>query len=240
MNKFGDQSGPKPSPFSTWIAPLAAPFVVVLIQHYLLPVAFLLPLSLVVILCYLALRLPPSAMLVWTAFYIAFGILAAQVEVEPPVTSAAWRPYVRSGFVAAGGITAILLAGHRVRMRRSNEALFKVIALLPSAVIISDVSGNILLLNDECRKLLADQLSGVSKLSFFTTFVAAKDQGREIAKYVGYFEREEGGPYAATLKTRGPQPMLLEVAITIVTLDKTRYAVTVVDQARREELVTAA
>jgi len=202
-------------------------------------VAFLLPLSLVVLLCYLALKLPPSAMLLWTVFYIAFGIIVAQVEPEPPVPSVALRPYVRSGFVLAGGTTAILLAAHRVRMRRSNQALFKVIALLPAPVIVSDISGNILLMNDQCRKLLADQLTEFSALSFFTTFVAAKDQGREIAKYVGYFERDDGGPYAAALKTRGPQPMVLEVVITIVTLDRTRYAVTVVDTARREELVAA-
>jgi hypothetical protein len=214
--------------------------VVLLVQNLWLPVAFLLPLSLVVMLCYLALRLSPSAMLLWTVFYIALGIVAAQVAPEPPVTIAALRPYVRSGFVLAGGITAILLAAHRVRMRRSNCTLFKVISLLPTPVIVSDVSGDILLMNDECRKLLVDQLSELGNLSFFTTFVPAKDQGREIAKYVGYFEREEGGPYAATLKTRGPQPLMLEVAITIVTLDQTHYAVTVVGRARRDELAAAA
>jgi PAS domain-containing protein len=233
-HQFGNQSPKESGVFIAWVIPLAVPFALWAIEFYTFPVSFLMPLVLVVLLCFLALHLPPSSVLSWTIVYAAMIILLAQVSVEPPPTSPALRPYVRSGFIFVGGITALLLAAHRVRMHKGNQALFKVISALPTAVIVSDVSGNILLMNDKCRTLLTGQLTEFSGLSFFSAFTAPHHQGREIEKYVSYFDREDGGPHTAVLRTRGAQPLVLNVVLTVVTLDHTRYAVTVIEKIAQE------
>jgi glucan phosphoethanolaminetransferase (alkaline phosphatase superfamily) len=231
--RFGNEDN-GPSVAISWVLPTAVPLLLWLAEYYVLPVTFLIPLGLVVFLCYLALRLKPSAIIFWTIAYMAFVILAAQIFVQPPPTNEALRPFVRSVFVFAGGTTAVFLAINRLRMRKSNAALLKVISVLPSPVIVSDISGNIFLMNDASRRLLASRISRFSGLSFFSAFVAPAQQGREIEKYISYFERDDEGSYAATLQTRGEEPLILDVMITIVTLDKTRYAVTAIEDVRQD------
>jgi hypothetical protein len=213
------------------IVPLAAPICLFFIEAYLVPLVFLMPLVLVLVLCYLAMRLSPRAVMFWMLFYIALVIVAAQISVEPEPVMAALRPYVRSGFVFAGGITAFLLASHRARMGKSNQALFKVISALPSPVVVSDISGNILLMNKQCQDLLARQHDPLSAVSFFSTFVSREDQGLEIQKYLKYFDAEDGDIFPAVLQTRGEPPLVLEVVITIVTLGNIRYAVMAIEKA---------
>ena len=242
-NKFRASTSPSEGWVTNWAVPLAAPVIAFLIQVYWIPVTFVLPLAVVITLCYLALKLSPRTVLVWMVVYVASVLIAAQLRVEPPPTSAAFRPFIRSGFVVAGGITAYLLAVNRIRLHGSNEALFQVISVLPSAVMVTDVSGNILLMNTHCVNLLEGHFNGVSSLSFFAAFTTRETQGREIEDYLKLFESGTNEPVAVTLRTRGEHSLALEVVITIVKSDRNRYAVIVVERswklpARKSEAVS--
>jgi hypothetical protein len=229
-NKFGPQLEDSPGWIIFWVVPFAAPFVLFLIESYLIPVSFLMPLLLVVLLCYLAMRLPPKVVLMWTFAYVAIVIVLALVAPETRQVSPAFRPLVRSGYILAGGATAFLLAAHRLQMKQSNAALFRLIALLPTSVIVSDVSGNVLLMNNECKKLLEGHVNQLADLSFFSAFTAREQQGREISKYVRYFEAGEEGPFPTVLQTRGERPLMLYATIAIMTVGLGRYAVTVIEK----------
>jgi hypothetical protein len=233
-NKFGPQSEKPPGWIVFWAVPFAAPFVLFLIEFYLIPVSFLMPLLLVVLLCYLAMQLPPKVVVLWMFAYVAIIIILALVAPETRQISPSFRPLVRAGYVLAGGVTAFLLAAHRLRMKQSNAALFRLIALLPTSVIVSDVSGNVLLMNNECKKLLEGHVNHLADISFFSAFTAREQQGREISKYVRYFEADEEGPFPTVLQTRGERPLMLYATIAIVTVGLGRYAVTVIEKVVEE------
>jgi PAS domain-containing protein len=228
---FGLKSENQVSIADFLVLPLLAPIVLLLIDCYLIPQAFLLPLMLVMTLSYLALRLPMTAVAGWAIVYMSTVLWISFHPVEPTQTLPYLRPYVRTAFILAGGVSACLLASHRTRLQKSNQALLNIISALPSAVVVSDISGYILLMNKECQRLLKGHADPLSGLSFFSTFIGYEDQGQEIGKYVAYFQSNEPGPFPAVLHTRGENPLTLHVSVTIITLDKIRYAMTVIEKA---------
>jgi PAS domain-containing protein len=239
INRLGFQFD-KPSSLADFLVlPLLAPVVLFLIDSYLIPQAFLLPLMLVMLLSYLALRLPTSAVAGWVVVYMVMVLLVSLYPVERTQTLPFLKPYIRTAFILAGGITACLLASHRTRLQKSNRTLLKIISALPSAVVVSDISGNILLMNKEAQRLLQGHTDPLSGLSFFSTFIAHEEQGRQIGKYVSYFQADEAGPFSTILHTRGEHALTLDVSITIITLDKTRYALTVIEKAEENERISA-
>jgi PAS domain-containing protein len=213
------------------VLPLLAPIILLMIDTYLIPQAFLLPLMLVMTLSYLALRLPVPAVASWATIYLVIVLLVSYYPIESTQTLPYLRPYVRTAFILAGGITACLLASHRTRLLKSNQALVQIISSLPSAIVVSDISGNILLMNKACQKLLEGRVHALSGLSFFSTFIGREEQGQVIAQYVNFFQADKPGPFPMILRTRGERPLELNVSMTIVTLDKTRYAMTVIEKA---------
>ncbi|HUB66461.1 MAG TPA: PAS domain-containing protein [Candidatus Methylacidiphilales bacterium] len=231
INKFGFPFEKRSSVADFLVLPLLAPIVLFLIDSFLIPQAFLLPLMLVMTLSYLALRLPVPAVASWAIVYLVIVLLVSFYPIETTQTVPYLRPYVRTAFILAGGITACLLASHRTRLLKSNAALVQIISALPSAVVVSDISGNILLMNKACQQLLEGRLHALTGLSFFSTFIGQEEQGQIIAQYVNFFQTDQPGPFPMVLCTRGDRPLKLNVSITIVTLDKTRYAMTLVEKA---------
>jgi PAS domain-containing protein len=128
------------------------------------------------------------------------------------------------------GSAAVLLAAYRQRLEVGHEALFRVISALPLAVIISDISGNILLLNDQAQQLLKHHLSDLTGISYFSTFTTPSDQGKTIARYISYFDPANVGTSSVILYTRGEPVLSLHAALTVVGIDKQRYAITVVER----------
>ncbi len=210
-----------------WI-PLLAPFVLLLIDCYLIPQAFLLPLLLVMLLCYLALRLPAWMVALWSLVYTGFILVISFYPVEQTQTLPAFRPYVRTAFLLVSGTTATLLAIHRNQLEKGNQALLQVVSSMPLAVIVSDISGDILLLNVAAEKLLAKHINELSGLSYFSTFISPEEQGQMISKYLSYFQSEYEKPHSVTLCTRGEPALTLHVTITVISLQKTPYAITIV------------
>jgi hypothetical protein len=201
-----------------------------LIDFFLLPGIFSLPLLLLMLLIFLAMRLPARAVALWTVLFAALIFVILLLPIEARVTSPALRPYVRTSIFLTGGLAAILLARYRQRLELGHEALFRVISSLPLAVIVSDISGNILLLNEQAQHVLKNHIPNQEGVSFFSTFVSPTDQGKTIARYISYFDPAHVGTVATILHTRGQPALSLHASITVVGIDQHRYAITVVER----------
>ena len=213
-----------------WL-PFLSAVILFLVDLYLIPGVFALPLLLLMLLIFLAFRLPAWMVAVWTVMYAgAILVLVLLLPLSEATTDPALKPYYRTAIFLAGGTAAILLAGHRQRLEKGHEALFNVISALPLPVIVSDISGNILLLNNAAQSLLKNHINELAGLSFFSTFVSPSDQGQTIAKYISYFDPTHVETVLTTLQTRGAPPITLHASITVVGLGKNRFAVTVVER----------
>ncbi len=222
-----------PSPPRAWEnfwLPLLLGVVLFLVDLYLLPNLFALPLLLLMALIFLAFRLPAWMVAIWTVMYAGTVLMILLLPVQEGVTDPAFKPYVRTGIFLAGGTAAILLASHRQRLERGRDALFSVISALPVPVIVSDISGNILLLNDAAQEVLKSHLSELSGLSYFSTFVGAENQGQAIATYIGYFNSDPGTATSLILRTRSEPPLSLHAVVTVVKIADSQYAVTMVQK----------
>jgi PAS domain-containing protein len=201
-----------------------------LIDRFLIPGVFSLPLLLLLALIFLSFRLPAWMVAIWALMYGASVFAILMSPIKEAATDPALRPYVRTCIFLAGGAAAVLLASHRQRLERGHQALFRIIAALPLPVIVSDVSGNILLLNNAAQAVLKRHISDLAGLSFFSTFVSPNDQGKAIARYIGYFDPGHAGPVSTALRTRGEPSLTLHSSISVVRIDRSRYAVTVVER----------
>jgi PAS domain-containing protein len=140
-----------------------------------------------------------------------------------------FQPFVRTSVFLTVGSAAVLLAAYRQRLEVGHEALFRIISSLPLAVIVSDISGNILLLNEQAQQLLKNHISDPTGSSYFSTFTSPNDEGKTIAKYISYFDPASVGTASVLLRTRGEPVLSLHAAITVVAINKRRYAITVVE-----------
>jgi len=210
--------------------PLLLGIVLLLIDVYLIPGIFALPLLLMMTLMYLAFRLPAWLVATWALIYAAVILTITVVPIEETTTNPALRPFVRTLVFLTVGAAAALLAAYRQRLEVGHEALFRIISSLPLAVLVSDVSGNILLLNEQAHQLLKHHVSGLTAMSFFSTFVMPGDEGQTIAKYIGYFDPANVGTISVALRTRGEPVLALHAALTVVAINKRRYAITVVER----------
>jgi len=218
-----------------WI-PLLAPLVLLIIDKVLIPEAFTLPLLLLPVLGYLAIRLPPWVVFTWGLIYgwVILSILLFHFP-EDNYTVPVLRPYLSSLTFVTSGVVIALLSAYRMKLEKSYNALFNIVTTLPVPVVVSDISGNILLLNREAEKLLYGQVNDLAGLSFFSTFTSPGEQGRAIAKYIGYFDPNNFGPFPVTLQTRGNSPKLLKASISIFGSFKHLYAVTVIEKTSELE-----
>jgi PAS domain-containing protein len=237
LNNFAFTAQKPPGQIEYLWAPILAPIILFFIDSYLIPQAFLLPLLLIMLLCYLALRLPAWMVAGWAVVYTLLVLLVAFLPLEDTQTLPALRPYVRTAFLLVSGTTATLLAIHRGRLEKGNQALVQVVSMIPLAVVVSDISGDILLINQAAEKLLRNHLNELSGLSYFSTFISPQEQGRMIAKYISYFQGESETPHEVTLCTRGEPSLTLHTTITVISLNKTLYAVTIVDKVEEPQLV---
>jgi len=224
-----DQS---PGAWNNFWIPLLVGLFVLGVDVYLIPGIFALPVLLLMVLIFLAFRLPAWMVAIWTVMYAAAILVILFLPVEESRTDPAFKPYVRTAVFIAGGSAAVLLASYRRRLEKGHEALFQVILSLPLPVIVSDISGNILLLNTAAQAVLKNHISELSGLSFFSTFISPDNQGKTIVKYIGYFDPGHGGPIPITLQTRGAPPLTLLASLTVVAIDKKKYAVTVVEEVK--------
>jgi PAS domain-containing protein len=212
-----------------WL-PFLVGAVLLLIDFYLIPGIFALPLLLLILLIFLAFRLPPWMVAIWTVTYAAIILFILFMPIPEAATAPALKPYVRIAFFLAGGTGAILLAAYRQRLEMGHEALFRIISGLPLPVIVSDVSGKILLLNEQARQVLKHHIDEAAAPSFLSAFVHPKDQDKSIATYVSYFASDHIGTVATLLRTRGAPALNLHAAITVVPIGQHRYAITVVER----------
>jgi hypothetical protein len=220
-----------------WI-PTFALLLLLAIDSILIPEAFTLPLLLLLVLGYLAVRLPFWAVFAWAAAYAGIIVMILVFSFpEDSHTDPNLQPYLAlATFVAGGGVIA-LLAGYRMKLEKSYNALLGIVTTLPVPVVVSDISGNILLLNHEAENLLYGQVNDLAGLSYFSTFTSPGDQGRSIAKYISYFDPNNTGPFVATLQTRGDSPKLFKASISIFGSFKHLYAVTVIEKASEPETI---
>ncbi len=228
--RFYRRPTPAPGFWGAVAIPAVVAVVLALIDFFLIPGIFSLPLLLLMLLIFLAMRLPPQAVALWTLCFgvVIFVILLLPTEVR--MTAPTLRPYVRTAIFLTGGVAAILLAGYRQRLELGHEALFHVIASLPLPVIVSDISGNVLLLNEQAQHVLKHHLHDTAGISYFSTFVSPHDQGKTIARYISYFDPGHAGTVSTVLHTRDQPALALHATITVVGIDKHRYAITVVER----------
>ena len=229
-DRFYARAGSAPGLWGTVAVPVLLGGGLLLIDFFLLPGVFSLPLLLLMLLIFLAMRLPAWAVALWAAIFGAVILLILLLPIEARSTAPVLAPYVRTSIFLTGGAAAILLAAYRQRLELGQEALFRVISSLPLPVIVSDVSGGILLLNEQARHVLKNHLPGPTAASFFSTFVSPTDQGRTIARYISYFDPGHVGTVSTVLHTRGQPALSLHASITVVGIDKHRYAITVVER----------
>jgi PAS domain-containing protein len=221
---------PHPGAWENFWLPLLLGIGLFLFDDYLIPNVFALPLLLLVALIFLAFRLPAWMVTIWTVMYAGVILTILLLPVREAVTDPEFKPYVRTGIFLAGGSAAILLASHRQRLEKGHEALFSVISALPVPIIVSDISGNILLLNASAQGVLKCHLSEMSGLSYFSTFVGPEHQGQAIATYIDYFKSNHGNPTSLTLRTRSEPPLSLHAEVTVVKIAGSQYAVTMVQK----------
>jgi hypothetical protein len=152
------------------------------------------------------------------------------MPIPESVTSPALKPYIRIAIFLAGGLGAVLLAAYRRRLEIGHEALFRVISGLPLPVIVSDISGNILLLNEQAQQVLKNHITEQAGRSYFSTFIGPGDRSQTVTTYISYFDPDNVGTVATVLQTRGTPVLCLHAAITTVIIGKHRYAITVVER----------
>ncbi len=227
---FYRRTTPAPGIWGLIGLPLVLATALLLIDFFWIPGIFSLPLMLLILLIYLAMRLPAAAVAFWTVFFGAVILAILLMPIEERSTAPEFRPYVRTAVFLAGGSAAILLAAFRQRLEAGHEALFRIISSLPLAVIVSDISGNILLLNEQAQQVLKNHINDLAGLSYFSTFISPSDQGKTIAEYISYFDPAHVGSVSAVLQTRGRPALNLHASITVVGIDKHRYAITVVER----------
>lgn len=201
-----------------------------LIDFYLIPGIFALPLLLLILLIFLAFRLPARMVAIWTITYAAIILALLFMPIPQAATDPAFKPYVRIAVFLTGGVGAILLAAYRQRLEIGHEALFRVISGLPLPVIVSDMSGRILLLNEQAQQVLKNHVTDEPGLSFFSTFLSPADKDKSVAIYTSYFAPDHIGTVATMLRTRGAPALNLHAAITVVPIGQHRYAITVVER----------
>jgi PAS domain-containing protein len=210
--------------------PLLLGIGLLLVDVYLIPGIFALPLLLMMTLMYLAFRLPAWLVGAWALIYAAVILTISVVPIEETTTNPALRPFLRMLIFLTVGAAAVLLAAYRQRLEVGHEALFRIISSLPLAVIVSDVSGNILLLNEQAQQLLKHHLSNLTGMSFFSTFAMPGDEGQTIAQYISYFDPANVGTVSIVLRTRGEPVLALHAALTVVGINTRRYAVSVIER----------
>lgn len=201
-----------------------------LIDIYLIPGIFALPLLLMMLLIYLSLRLPPQIVLLWALIFTGTIYLFAFVRVNDAITNPVFRPYLRTALFLTGSTGAVLLAAFRQRIQSGHEALSRIISALPLPVIVSDVTGTVLLLNEQAREVLKNHVEPASGLSYSAIFLSLDEHERPNARYAGYFDSSHSGTVSTVLRTRGGPPLLLHAFITIITVDGQRYAITMVER----------
>ncbi|MCE0483881.1 MAG: PAS domain-containing protein [Methylacidiphilales bacterium] len=224
--------------YALWI-PLILPIVFFFIDDYYITSAFTTPLFLFLLISYLAFRLPPSIVAFWAGLYALTMFIVLSINVKIAYTAPYMMPYMRTaGFIVAG-MVATLLASHRSRLEKGHQALFSIISSLPSAVIVSDISGNILLLNHEAEKILQGHINELTGLSFFSTFLDPDEQGQTIARYVSYFDARHTTPVPLSLHLREEPSFILHATLNVVRFDKNQYAVTVINRIESATKITA-
>ena len=137
--------------WATVVMPFVAGLALMLLDVYLLPGIFALPLLLMMLLIYLSLRLPPRVVLLWALIFTGTIYIFAFIRVSDAITNPAYRPYLRTALFLTGSTGAVLLSAFRQRLQAGHEALFRIISGLPMVVIVSDIAGNILLLNEQAQ-----------------------------------------------------------------------------------------
>lgn len=201
-----------------------------LIDYFFVPGIFSLPLMFLILLIFLAMRLPAPAVALWTLVFAGIILIFLMLPIEEANTIPPFRPYIRTAIFVAGGSAAILLSAYRQRLELGHDALFRIISSLPLAVIVSDISGNILLLNEQAQQVLKHHIDSLAGLSYFSTFISPSDQGKTIARYISYFDPAHSGTVSTVLHTRGEPALALHASITVVAIGKHRYAITVVER----------
>lgn len=217
----------KPLAFSELVwTPLFSLLFLFAFDYWMIPQAVVLPPMLFLLLGYLSFRLPVRTLLIWVIIYAAAVLI--MLRIAPPAYAPA-TPFVRAASFVSGGLVIILITAHRENLEKSNKAFFEVVSALPLAVIVSNISGDILLLNKEARRLLATEGHDLVGLSFFSTFIVPDQQGIAIERYFNFFKQNNQGPHAIMLQTRGKQPRQLYASLSVLGSGKQQYAITVIN-----------
>lgn len=228
--RFYRRAIPEPNFWSAFGLPALLGTALVLVDFFFVPGIFSLPLMFLILLIFLAMRLPAGTVALWTILFAGIILIILLMPIEEANTEPLFRPYIRTAIFVAGGSAAILLAGYRQRLEMGHDALFRIISSLPLAVIVSDISGNILLLNEQAQQVLKHHINSLAGLSYFSTFISPSDQGKTIARYISYFDPAHSGTVSTVLHTRGEPALALHSSITVVGVGKHRYAITVVER----------
>ena len=229
---------PNPGLWASAGLPFCLGVVLMLVDLYLIKGIFALPLLLLLVLIYLSLRVPPRIVTLWALIYAAAIYLFVLLNVTEAVTNPVYKPYLRTAVFLTGGTGAVMMAAFRQRLQAGHEALFRIIAALPLAVIVSDISGNILLLNEQAKQVLKNHVGPSTDPSYFGLFMDPKDHGRSIAQYIGYFDPSHVGTVNTLLRAQGEPQLFLHSSITTVMVDGHRYAITMVERIEHEAEAT--
>lgn len=229
-NNFHQPTTAHPGAWENFWLPFLVAIGLWVFDFYLTPGVFALTLLYLVLLIYLSFRLTARMVAVWTGILATVILIISLLPISEGVTDPALKPYIRLAVFLTGGAMAMLLATSRRRLEIGHESLFHVISGLPLPVIVSDISGNILLLNEQARQVLKNHSDELAGLSYFSTFVSPHDQGKTIATYISYFDPTHVGTIATVLQTRGEPALSLHAAITVVDVGKHRYAITIVER----------
>ena len=152
------------------------------------------PLFAIIGLMVMAFCLRPSWMVAWGFVY---SLVVACIFLIPTWTSffnssnphpEALTPLVRTGTFVAGAMLATLLCFSLNRARSLSGNLRKLIEVVPTPLIASDVNGRIFLINSSASELLG--LDGEEKTteSYFELLAPKNCKGKTIAEYLLRFE----------------------------------------------------
>ncbi len=104
-NSFYRPVRPHPGAWENFWMPFLAAAALFLIDYYLIPGIFALPLLLMILLMFLAFRLPAWMVAVWTLTFAASVLILRLMPIPEVITFPAFKPYILTSIFITGGFS---------------------------------------------------------------------------------------------------------------------------------------
>jgi PAS domain-containing protein len=191
----------KLSPVSKFFIALLLGLTVVFVIDPLDPSTVSTPFCLGIILMGLSLRQSTSLVVAVSLIYSILAVYALisfhqyyTVHIHASPHPYFWL-FQRIGLFLVLCAMAIYMAYYRTDTERILARLRTILGKLPSPVILSEASGNIVYANDAVTPVLHQTPSAITGKSYFDFFLTERMKGKSIRAYFDLFEAETNGIY---------------------------------------------